>query len=544
LDSAATYDSQKGSVPAIPTGFSAKAAFSNGGTFVWAVVSNATSYNVKRSRASVGPFVTIGNTPWAAFTDSNLVNGTTYYYSISAVNQYGQSGNSAAKSFSTSATLGTPVIQGIGMYDEFPQHTSFSWLPMSTNDLMYEIQWAHKMPDNSCDPFKTLYLPGGDQWAVVRNTTWAKDTTSETNTELAFRIRCRTYAKDSTGMAIKDDVSPWSSITYYSNPAISPLDVPTNLAATMSGVGPEKLKVTWTSDDIANLAFEVYYKTNGGVWQLSTLFGALDSIPNLKRNTQYQLCIRAVNNNVFPPLYSKFSNIISATTSANLAAPTNLFASMVARNQISLMWSDNSVSESGYYIERATSKTGSYTQIASVGTDVNTYSNTGLSDGQIFWYRVRAYSGSTYSAYSNLISDTVARNLALSRTPSATSSQGSYPAKNGNDNVTTTRWAASGSVPQTWTVDLGRPSNVITSEVMWEQSGTGKVYKYKVEYSDDNKNWFTMADLSSNTSTAQTQVQNWGYGSYAVTTRYVHISVIGVPSGAFASFYEFRVFGN
>ncbi|NJN17742.1 MAG: fibronectin type III domain-containing protein [Oscillochloris sp.] len=45
----------------------------------------------------------------------------------------------------------------------------------------------------------------------------------------------------------------------------------------------------------------------------------------------------------------------------------------------------------------------SFAQIATVGANVTTYSNTGLSPRTYYRYRVRAFNGAGYSAYSNIV---------------------------------------------------------------------------------------------------------------------------------------------
>lgn len=90
---------------------------------------------------------------------------------------------------------------------------------------------------------------------------------------------------------------------------------------------------------------------------------------------------------------------------STLAAPTGLTTS-VSGTTVSLSWNDTNTTESGYRIERKTETTGTYTQIAQVGTNVRTYSDGGRSAGTYF-YRVRAYDATTTSGYSNEASATV-----------------------------------------------------------------------------------------------------------------------------------------
>lgn len=61
----------------------------------WTAVADAAGYNIKRATTSGGPYATIktGHAT-ASYTDTTAVNGTTYYYVISAVNAGGESVNS------------------------------------------------------------------------------------------------------------------------------------------------------------------------------------------------------------------------------------------------------------------------------------------------------------------------------------------------------------------------------------------------------------------------------------------------------------------
>jgi hypothetical protein len=128
--------------------------------------------------------------------------------------------------------------------------------------------------------------------------------------------------------------------------------------------------------------------------------------------------------------------------------------------------------------------------------------------------------------------------LALNKTASASSSEASNPTARGNDGSTSTRWCANnGNLNHWWKVDLGANYNLTSSQVMWEFNN--RVYKYRVEVSTNNSTWTTVVNKTNNTSTAQTQTD-----TFSATARYVRITVTGLQSGTWASFYEFRVFGS
>ena len=59
---------------------------------------------------------------------------------------------------------------------------------------------------------------------------------------------------------------------------------------------------------------------------------------------------------------------------------------------------------------------GTFAQIATVGANVKTYANTGLSSYTSYYYRVRAYNAAGNSAYSNTAS---ARTLSAHQHPVA-----------------------------------------------------------------------------------------------------------------------------
>jgi hypothetical protein len=85
-------------------------------TLSWTALNGATSYNVKRSTTSGGPYTTIstaGSVTGTTFSDSSLDIGPTYYYVFSATTPYGESVNSAEAS-AAAAECTPPAIPTAG----------------------------------------------------------------------------------------------------------------------------------------------------------------------------------------------------------------------------------------------------------------------------------------------------------------------------------------------------------------------------------------------------------------------------------------------
>jgi hypothetical protein len=92
------------------------------------------------------------------------------------------------------------------------------------------------------------------------------------------------------------------------------------------------------------------------------------------------------------------------------AAPSNLTATAVSSSQINLTWQDHANNESGFLIERSPDGT-TFTQIATVGTNVTSYTDTGLDANTQYFYRVRATNAAGSSAYSNTANTTTLQPL-------------------------------------------------------------------------------------------------------------------------------------
>jgi hypothetical protein len=91
--------------PSAPSGLAATAGNAQV-SLNWNASSGATSYHVKRSTTSGGPYTSIApNVTTTSHTDTSVANGTTYHYVVSAVNSAGESGNSTQASATPQAVV-------------------------------------------------------------------------------------------------------------------------------------------------------------------------------------------------------------------------------------------------------------------------------------------------------------------------------------------------------------------------------------------------------------------------------------------------------
>jgi len=113
----------------------------------------------------------------------------------------------------------------------------------------------------------------------------------------------------------------------------------------------------------------------------------------------HRITARATDNgglvHISAPVYL---TVTAATTTP--AAPTALTAAAVSTSRIALHWTDNATNETGYKIERS-SPGATFVQVATVGSDATTFTDSGLARNKSYTYRVRAAGSGGDSAYSN-----------------------------------------------------------------------------------------------------------------------------------------------
>src|SRR5262249_28182989 len=85
----------------------------------------------------------------------------------------------------------------------------------------------------------------------------------------------------------------------------------------------------------------------------------------------------------------------------SLLVAATIYHAEATAAQLALTWTDNSTNEIGFKVERKTEVSSIYTQVATVGLNVTSYTDSSLTTGTTYCYRVRAYNTAGDSGYSN-----------------------------------------------------------------------------------------------------------------------------------------------
>jgi hypothetical protein len=272
-----------------------------------------------------------------SYGDSNVSSNTTYTY---RVRSYSGSTNSGYSNEASATTLPLPGIgDGTGLKGDYFNNTNFTSLAATRTDATINFNWGSGAPHPSIAP---------DTFSVR----WTGQV------EPLFSGTYRFYTVSDDGVRLW--VNGTRIINNWTNHG------PTENSATISLVANQKYSIV----------MEHYDNTGGAVATLS--WSSSSQAKQIIPQSQ---------------LYS---------VSVGPAAPTNLTATPGSTSSINLAWTDNSDNETGFKIERCQgSGCSNFSQIAQVGAGVTSYSNTGLSSGTNYVYRVRAYNSVSNSSYSN-----------------------------------------------------------------------------------------------------------------------------------------------
>ncbi len=381
-------------VPALPSGLTATAVSSSQIGLTWTDNSdNEDGFRIDRSLSPSSGFAQIATVGAnvSSYANTGLSPNTTYYYRVRAYNGAGNSGYSNTASATTQSALSPPAPpSGLSASAVSSSQIDLAWTDNSNNEGGFKVE-------------RSLSASSGfaQVATVAGNATSYSDAGLAPDTTYYYRVRAYNAAGNSA-------YSNTAGAT--TGPAASTVPAaPSNLTATGAS---DRIHVTWVDNSSNEDNFDLWRKQDGSYW-LPLVKPPANTTSytdcNVLSGVTYSYAIRAQNE----VGSSDWSNYVSASVAdpgtALPSAPSGLSASAVSSTQINLSWTDNSGNEDGFKIERSLSATSGFLQIAAVGANVTTYSDTGVGPDTTHYYRVRAYNEAGSSACSNTASATTSQ---------------------------------------------------------------------------------------------------------------------------------------
>ena len=356
-------------VPTTPTGLMATAGNTQI-TLTWTATANATTYNVKRSATTGGPYALLSSPAAASFTDTTVTNGTTYFYVVSAVNSAGESANSAEASAKPTAPTQAPAAPSGLMATAANTQVNLTWT-VSATATSYNV--------------KRATTTGGPYTKISSPTSPSFTDTGLTNGTTYFYVVSAVNSAGESANSSEVSAKPTA-------PAQAPA-TPTGLMATPANA---QVSLTWAASATATSYNVKRSTTTGGPYtKISSPTATNFTDTNLANGTTYFYVVSAVN------ATGESANSVQASATPvaprqSPAAPTGLIAAG-GNAQVSLSWTASSGATS-YHLKRSTTTGGPYTQISAPAT--TSFTDTGLTNGTTYFYVVSALNAVGESANS------------------------------------------------------------------------------------------------------------------------------------------------
>ena len=400
-----------------PTAPTITAAPGNGTVkLTWTAVTGAVSYSIARSQTTGTGYTSLGSpTPVSAttFTDSNVTNGVTYYYVVTASNGTCGSGNSNEASAAPACTPPAAITN----------------LAATPGDSSAALTWTAPATAISYQILRSTTSGSGYTLAGSKGSTGFTDTNVVNGTTYYYVV---TASNGSCSSSNSNQVSV--------TPACVPPAAPTGVIPT---AGDGSISLAWTAPAGATL-YRVSRNTTGtGTFpQIATPAAASYLDQPLTDGTTYYYVVAASNGSC----WSANSAVASGTPVCTPPPVPGAITATPGDAKVSLSWGA-SIGATSYSVSRTTTSGATPSSIAS--PTVTSYTDsTGLTNGTTYYYRVSASNGSCSSAY----------NTEVPATPIAACSQGAPGGVTATVTPSTqvnVAWTASSPVP-TGGYDIGR----------------------------------------------------------------------------------------
>ncbi len=351
----------------------------------WTKANGVTGYRIYRKTGKSGAYRAIKKVKGAntiTYTDDSVLPNNTYYYKVRAYKTVkGKEHHSSySREKAKSAKLATPVLTSVSLSGN--KDMTLEW---------GKEKWVKGYRIYRADSAKGKYK----LVKTIDDKNKQKFTDKPLSANGTYYYKIRTYV-------IVNGSKKFSS---YSNIILGTTRLSKPTVRSASAISPTKAKLSWKKTAAAQ-GYQIYRADsyNGKYSKVRTISkGSSLSCTDtgLTPNKTYFYKVRAYSTVNKTTKYSKFSSIACITP--RLEEPEIKSVTKISTDKVKISWkkADNA---QGYRLYRATSQKGPYKPVGN--TSGSSYTDTGLSKGKTYYYKVRAYvkaSGSyRYSGYSDI----------------------------------------------------------------------------------------------------------------------------------------------
>jgi titin len=357
-------------------------------------LANETGFEIQRS-TSGGSYSIVHTTAANAtsYTQTDLTYGEEYNYRIRTTNADSHSPWSEPV---TVTVMGPVAPSNLQLNSESQNSITLTWQDNYTNETAYVIERSV-----------------GDESNYQELTTTAADVVTYTDEGLTFgetyyyRVKTveNTYesgyctpASFIAGAKVMSATTLTNCGYYLLDPGgMENYDKNLSITTVLAPVdATQKTKITFESFDLETN--DDYLRVYDGATTDAPLLASLtgNSIPDSinATNAEGKLTVVFTSDN-----YTErpgFQALVNCVTIPEV--PTDLTATDSTTSSITLGWTDNATTETGYAIYRATSLNGTYTQIATTESDAVAYTDTELNFGTNYYYKLASFNAEGFSA--------------------------------------------------------------------------------------------------------------------------------------------------
>ena len=208
----------------------------------------------------------------------------------------------------------------------------------------------------------------------------------QTNSYSIYSYKVKAHDNDN------DTFSSFSTATGYFADQTQPTDL------SITQIGQDSLKIQWTDNTVGEEGYRIDKRINNGNW--------IEKYKLLPPNSMiFEDKISELYQSIDYKIYSFVGDELSLPQQGQyipaFPAPTNITLSQISQNMIQIHWQDNSQGEDGFAIERKIGMS-QWSEIGRLSGNETQFNNLLDIEAASLKYRVRAFSDTLFSAYSEI----------------------------------------------------------------------------------------------------------------------------------------------